>query len=114
MYIQRYDERFHAAGAKSIFGSCWYNRLGVERVMGFVKDEQYKRFLELCPQIERYIVDGGIMLIKIWLFFFSSRRRHTRCLSDWSSDVCSSDLDGRTVYLVQSARAVRGGFAFTF
>ena len=67
MYIQRYIEHFPAAGEIVIFDRSWYNRLGVERVMGFVKEEQYKRFLELCPRIEQYIVDGGIMLIKIWL-----------------------------------------------
>jgi polyphosphate kinase 2 len=67
LYVQRYIERFPAAGEIVIFDRSWYNRLGVERVMGFVKDEQYQRFLELCPQVERYIVDGGITLIKIWL-----------------------------------------------
>jgi polyphosphate kinase 2 len=67
MYMQRYIEHFPAAGEIVIFDRSWYNRLGVERVMGFVKEEQYKRFLELCPRIEQYIVDGGIMLIKIWL-----------------------------------------------
>jgi len=67
LYIQRYIQHFPAAGEIVIFDRSWYNRLGVERVMGFVKDEQYKRFLQLCPQVERYIVDGGIILIKIWL-----------------------------------------------
>ena len=67
MYIQRYMERFPAAGEIVIFDRSWYNRAGVERVMGFVGDEQYKRFLQLCPQMEKYIVEGGIILIKIWL-----------------------------------------------
>jgi polyphosphate kinase 2 len=67
MYMQRYMERFPAAGEIVIFDRSWYNRAGVERVMGFVKDEQYDRFLKLCPQMERYIVDGGIVLIKLWL-----------------------------------------------
>ena len=50
-----------------IFDRSWYNRAGVEYVMGFCSEEQHERFLELCPQIEKYIVDGGIILIKIWL-----------------------------------------------
>lgn len=67
MYMQRYIERFPAAGEVVIFDRSWYNRVGVENVMGFVDDEQHDRFLKLCPQIEKYIVDGGITLIKIWL-----------------------------------------------
>jgi polyphosphate kinase 2 len=67
LYIQRYIEHFPAAGEVVIFDRSWYNRAGVENVMGFVDEEQHDRFLELCPQIERYIVDGGITLIKIWL-----------------------------------------------
>jgi polyphosphate kinase 2 len=67
MYIQRYIERFPAAGEIVIFDRSWYNRAGVERVMGFVNEKYYERFLELCPEIERYIVDGGVALIKIWL-----------------------------------------------
>ena len=50
-----------------VFDRSWYNRAGVERVMGFVDEQQYNRFLNLCPQIEKYVVDGGILLIKIWL-----------------------------------------------
>jgi polyphosphate kinase 2 len=67
LYIQRYIERFPAAGEVVIFDRSWYNRAGVESVMGFISKEQHERFLELCPQIEKYIVDGGITLIKIWL-----------------------------------------------
>src|SRR5215510_2184568 len=67
MYIQRYVERFPAAGEIVIFDRSWYNRAGVERVMGFVDDEHYKRFLKLCPQEEKNIVDTGIILIKFWL-----------------------------------------------
>ena len=58
---------FPAAGEIVIFDRSWYNRAGVEYVMGFCSKEQHRRFLELCPQIEKYIVDGGIQLIKIWL-----------------------------------------------
>ena len=67
MYMQRYMQHFPAAGEIVIFDRSWYNRAGVEHVMGFCTDEQYKRFLELCPEFEKYIVDGGIILIKFWL-----------------------------------------------
>ena len=67
MYIQRYMQHFPSAGEIVIFDRSWYNRAGVERVMGFCTEEQYKRFLELCPEIEKYIVGGGIMLVKFWL-----------------------------------------------
>lgn len=67
MYIQRYMTYFPAAGEIVIFDRSWYNRAGVEYVMGFCTKEQHARFLELCPAIEKYIVDAGIKLIKIWL-----------------------------------------------
>ena len=67
MFLQRYIERFPAAGEIIIFDRSWYNRAGVEYVMGFVSEVQHKRFLELCPEIEQYIVEAGIILIKIWL-----------------------------------------------
>jgi polyphosphate kinase 2 len=67
MYIQRYMAHFPAAGEIVIWDRSWYNRAGVERVMGFCTKEQYERFLELCPVVEKYIVDGGITLIKYWL-----------------------------------------------
>jgi polyphosphate kinase len=67
MYLQRYIERFPAAGEIVIFDRSWYNRAGVEHVMGFVDDEPYDRFLDLCPQIESYIIEGGIKLVKFWL-----------------------------------------------
>ena len=67
MYMQRYMQHFPAAGEIVIFDRSWYNRAGVEYVMGFCTKEQHARFLERCPEIEGYIVDGGIQLIKIWL-----------------------------------------------
>ena len=67
MYFQRYMAHFPAAGEIVIFDRSWYNRAGVEYVMGFCTKEQHARFLDRCPQIEKYIVDGGIQLIKIWL-----------------------------------------------
>jgi polyphosphate kinase 2 len=67
MFIQRYIAHFPAAGEIIVFDRSWYNRAGVEYVMGFVEKDQHKRFLELCPIVEKYIVDAGIRLIKIWL-----------------------------------------------
>jgi polyphosphate kinase 2 len=67
MYMQRYMQHFPAAGEIVIFDRSWYNRAGVEHVMGFCTKEQYRAFLDICPEVERYIVNGGIKLIKIWL-----------------------------------------------
>src|SRR3954468_20309523 len=67
MFIQRYIERFPAGGEIVIFDRSWYNRAGVERVMGFVDEEQSNHFLALCPEVEKHVVDAGIILIKIWL-----------------------------------------------
>ena len=67
MYIQRYMHHFPAAGEIVIFDRSWYNRAGVEHVMGFCSKHEYRRFLELCPAIEKYVVDGGVILIKYWL-----------------------------------------------
>jgi polyphosphate kinase 2 len=67
MYMQRYIEHFPAAGEVVIFDRSWYNRAGVEYVMGFCTPEQHKRFLDRCPNVEEYIVTGGIILIKLWL-----------------------------------------------
>ena len=67
MFLQRYIEYFPAAGEIIIFDRSWYNRAGVEYVMGFVSERDHHRFLQLCPQIEQYVVDAGIILIKLWL-----------------------------------------------
>ena len=67
MFAQRYIEHFPAAGEIVIFDRSWYNRAGVEHVMDFIDEKQHRRFLELCPGIEKIIVDGGIKLIKFWL-----------------------------------------------
>ncbi len=67
MFMQRYIEYFPAAGEVIIYDRSWYNRAGVEYVMGFCTREQHKRFLDLCPQFEKYITDAEIILIKIWL-----------------------------------------------
>ncbi len=67
MYIQRYLSHFPAAGEVTIFDRSWYNRAGVERVMGFCTSEETRRFLELAPGVEKAMVDSGILLIKYWL-----------------------------------------------
>ncbi|MFY9684664.1 MAG: polyphosphate kinase 2 [Pseudolabrys sp.] len=67
LFAQRYIEQFPAAGEVVIFDRSWYNRAGVEHVMGFVGEKGYKRFLTLAPTIEKYIVNAGIILIKFWL-----------------------------------------------
>jgi len=67
LFMQRYMQHFPAAGEIVIFDRSWYNRAGVEYVMGFCTAAQHKRFLLLCPQMEKYVVEGGIILIKLWL-----------------------------------------------
>jgi len=67
LYMQRYLEHFPAAGEIVIFDRSWYNRAGVEYVMGFCSKAQHRRFLEVCPEFERYVVDDGILLVKFWL-----------------------------------------------
>jgi len=67
MFMQRYIRYFPAAGEVIIFDRSWYNRAGVEYVMGFCTEAEHQRFLDNCPQIEKYIVDAGIRLIKVWL-----------------------------------------------
>ncbi len=65
-YFQRYVEHFPAAGEIVIFDRSWYNRAGVERVMGFCSERQVEEFLRACPELERMLVDSGILLLKYW------------------------------------------------
>ncbi|HMO65924.1 MAG TPA: polyphosphate kinase 2, partial [Verrucomicrobiota bacterium] len=68
MYVQRYMAHFPAAGEVVIFDRSWYNRAGVEKVMGFCTKEQHRKFLELTPAFEKHLVtDAGILLVKFWL-----------------------------------------------
>ena len=67
IYVQRYMQHFPAAGEIVIFDRSWYNRAGVEYVMGFCSKEEHRRFLEVCPKVERFIVDAGVQRIKFWL-----------------------------------------------
>ncbi len=100
MYIQRYMAHFPAAGEVVIFDRSWYNRAGVEYVMGFCSKEQHRLFLERCPEIEKYMVDGGIILIKFWLEVSdeNQRKRFEARISDplrqWK--LSPMDLPSRT------------------
>jgi polyphosphate kinase 2 len=84
IFFQRYIEHFPAAGEIVIFDRSWYNRAGVERVMGFCSDEQYDRFLRLCPAWERDIIESGITIIKYW--FEVSKDEQTRRFAKRISD----------------------------
>jgi polyphosphate kinase 2 len=65
-YFQRYVEHLPAAGEMVLFDRSWYNRAGVERVMGFCTDEEYQEFLRSCPEFERMLVRSGVILVKYW------------------------------------------------
>ncbi len=67
LYVQRYMAHFPAAGEVVIFDRSWYNRAGVEHVMGFCSDWEYKRFLQLCPVFEKTFIENGLTIIKFWL-----------------------------------------------
>jgi len=66
LYIQRYMKHFPAAGEIVLFDRSWYNRAGVERVMGFCSDQEYERFLRMTPAVEKALLDNDIILIKYW------------------------------------------------
>jgi polyphosphate kinase 2 len=89
MYIQRYIPHFPAAGEVVIFDRSWYNRAGVERVMGFCTQDQVRRFLDGAPGVEKAMVDSGILLVKYWLEV--SQEEQTRRLS-------SRITDGRKIW----------------
>jgi polyphosphate kinase 2 len=76
MFMQRYLRHFPAGGEVVIFDRSWYNRAGVERVLGFCSEREAKQFLKLCPVVETWMVDSGIILIKYW--FEVSQDEQTR------------------------------------
>jgi polyphosphate kinase len=84
IYFQRYFQHLPAAGEIILFDRSWYNRAGVERVMGFCTDEEYNRFLKVCPAWERDIIEAGITLIKYW--FEISQEEQTRRFSSRMND----------------------------
>ena len=67
LYMQRFVEHFPAAGEVVIFDRSWYNRAGIEYVMGFCSKAEHQRFLKVCPEFEMHVVDDGILLVKLWL-----------------------------------------------
>ena len=67
LFLQRYVEQLPAAGEVVIFDRSWYNRAGVERVMGYTSEEEIQKFLENVPKFERWLVESGVILIKLWL-----------------------------------------------
>jgi polyphosphate kinase 2 len=75
-YAQRYLAQFPAGGEICLFDRSWYNRAGVERVMGFCSEEQYERFLEVIPKVEAGMIEGGVRIIKYW--FEVSQEEQTR------------------------------------
>ncbi|MBL8399064.1 MAG: polyphosphate kinase 2 [Candidatus Accumulibacter sp.] len=76
-YFQRYVQHLPAGGEMVLFDRSWYNRAGVERVMGFCTDEEYSEFLRTCPEFERMLVRSGIILIKYW-FSVSNEEQERR------------------------------------
>ena len=102
MYMQRYIQHFPSAGEVVLFDRSWYNRAGVEPVMGFCSKEQHERFLHRCPEFERYIVDGGITLVKFWLEV-SNKEQEKRFLARIKDPVrqwklSPMDLPSRTLW----------------
>jgi polyphosphate kinase len=79
-YFQRYTAHLPAAGEMILFDRSWYNRAGVERVMGFCSDEQYDEFFRTVPEFEKMLVRSGIQLIKYW-FSISDEEQHLRFLN---------------------------------
>ena len=100
LYMQRYVQHLPAGGEIVIFDRSWYNRAGVEYVMGFCTKQQHRRFLELCPVVERWITESGIKLIKFWLEVSNEEqeRRFTARIEDplrqWK--LSAMDLPSRT------------------
>lgn len=98
VYMQRFFRHFPAAGEIVIFDRSWYNRAGVEYVMGFCTEQQHQRFLEVCPEFERYAVDDGVLLIKFWMEVSDAEQKRrfeariTDPLRQWKlspTDLCS-------------------------
>jgi polyphosphate kinase 2 len=115
-FFQRYVSHLPAAGEIALFDRSWYNRAGVERVMGFCTDDQYTEFLRFCPLYEEALQNDGIMLVKYWLSVSDEEqeRRFKKRLSDprkrWKFSVI--DLQGRARW-VDYAEAKDRMFAYT-
>ncbi|HYM83492.1 MAG TPA: polyphosphate kinase 2 [Candidatus Dormibacteraeota bacterium] len=115
-YFQRYVAHLPAAGEMVLFDRSWYNRAGVERVMGFCTDEEYREFLRSCPEFERMLVRSGIVLVKYWFSVSDAEqeRRFQSRLEDptkrWK--LSPMDLESRSRW-VEYSRAKDEMFAYT-
>ncbi|MGE5603907.1 MAG: polyphosphate kinase 2 [Nitrososphaerales archaeon] len=115
-YFQRYVAHLPAGGEMVLFDRSWYNRAGVERVMGFCTEEEYREFLRSCPEFERMIVRSGIILVKYW-FSVSDDEQERRFLARtmdptkrWK--LSPMDLESRTKW-VEYSKAKDAMFAAT-
>jgi polyphosphate kinase 2 len=105
-YFQRYIAHLPAGGETVLFDRSWYNRAGVERVMGFCTDEEYHRFLRQCPAFERMLIDDGIILLKYWFSVSDEeqerrfRERVSAPLKRWK--LSEMDLEGRNRWVAYS------------
>jgi polyphosphate kinase 2 len=115
-YFQRYAAHLPAAGEIVLFDRSWYNRAGVERVMGFCTEDEYREFLRSCPEFERMLVRSGIILIKYWFSVSNEQqeRRFQRRINDptrqWK--LSPMDLESRERW-VEYSRAKDAMFAVT-
>jgi polyphosphate kinase 2 len=115
-YFQRYVAELPAAGEMVLFDRSWYNRAGVERVMGFCTDQEYRDFLRDCPEFERMLVHSGIILVKYWFSVSDAEqeRRFQSRLEDptkrWK--LSPMDLQSRSRW-VEYSRAKDEMFAYT-
>jgi len=115
-YFQRYVEHLPSAGEIVMFDRSWYNRAGVERVMGFCTDEEYEEFLRSCPEFERMIIRSGIILIKYW--FSVSDEEQEKRFQDRINDptkmwkLSPMDVEARSRW-VEYSKAKDQMFAYT-
>jgi polyphosphate kinase 2 len=105
-YFQRYVEHLPAGGEMVLFDRSWYNRAGVERVMGFCTEEEVQRFFRQCPAFERMLIDDGVILVKYW--FSVSDEEQDRRMKDRLNDplkrwkLSDMDLEGRNRWVEYS------------
>jgi polyphosphate kinase 2 len=115
-YFQRYVAHLPAAGEMVLFDRSWYNRAGVERVMGFCTDDEYQEFMRSCPEFERMLVRSGIILVKYWFSVSDAEqeRRFQSRIEDptkrWK--LSPMDLESRTRW-VEYSKAKDEMFAHT-
>jgi len=115
-YFQRYAAHLPAAGEMVLFDRSWYNRAGVERVMGFCTENEYNEFLRSCPEFERMLIRSGIILIKYWFSVSDEVQekrfsdRITNRIKRWK--ISEMDLESRTKW-VEYSKAKDQMFAYT-